>query len=69
MFKTTPRMDDDICMSGQKFVLNTASGVRRQFMFIYDKVYLAFITKGKKFTDCSTFLDITYKVRFQSIFY
>ena len=43
LFKTTPRMDDDICMSGQKFVLNTASGVRRQFMFINDKVYLAFI--------------------------
>ena len=37
-------------------------GVRKQFLVLNGKVYLAFLTKGKKFTACSSFLDITSKV-------
>ena len=67
--KTTPRLNDVACINGQKFVLKKAKGTRKQFMVVNNKVSLAFINKGKMFTACSTFLDITYKVRFQSIFY
>ena len=53
-------------MNGQKFVLKKAKGTRKQFMVVNNKVSLAFINKGKKFTACSTFLDITDKVKFRS---
>ena len=65
--KKTPRMDDVACTNGQKFVLKKAKGVRKQFMVVDGKKTLAFITKGKKFTECSTFLDITSKVKFKRI--
>ena len=64
--KTTPRLNDVACMNGQKFVLKKAKGTRKQFMVVNNKVSLAFINKGKKFTACSTFLDITDKVKFRS---
>ena len=53
-------------MNGQKFVLKKAKGIRKQFMVVNNKVSLAFINKGKKFTACSTFLDITDKVKLKT---
>ena len=63
-YDVAPRLEDVTCTNGQKFVLNKAKGVRKQFLVIDGKVFLAFITKGKKFTACSSFLDITSKVNF-----
>ena len=60
-------MDDVACTNGQKFVLKKAKGVRKQFMVVDGKKTLALITKGKKFTECSTFVDITSKVKFKRI--
>merc|ERR1712226_301988 len=55
------------CSSGQKFVLKGSSGVRRQFLIVSDNVILAFITKKKKFTECTAFTDITTSVTYKSI--
>merc|ERR1712226_1089849 len=55
------------CSSGQKFVLKGSSGVRRQFLIVSDNVILAFITKKKKFTECTAFTDITTSVTCKSI--
>ena len=50
------------CTNGFKFVLKGATGVRKQFVILTDKVIYAFITKGKKFTACDSYTDITTTV-------
>ena len=50
------------CSNGFKFVLKGATGVRKQFVILNDKATLAFVTKGKKFTACESYTDITATV-------
>jgi hypothetical protein len=50
------------CSNKQKFLVRPATGVRKQLLFINKKPTLAFVNKGKKFTACAAFLDITPKV-------
>ena len=38
------------------------SGNRRQLLFIEGKTILAFVTQGSKFTDCSSFTEVTSQV-------
>ena len=51
------------CDNGDKFVIKNTAGVnRRQFLFIEGKTILAFVPKGKKFTECSVYTEVTTQV-------
>ena len=51
------------CTDGQKIVLKPSRGVTKRYMVLNNKVLMAFGTKGKLFSDCSNFSDITLVVR------
>jgi len=38
------------------------SGIRRQLLFVDGKTILAFVTKGAKFADCSSYTEVTSQV-------
>jgi hypothetical protein len=57
------------CPDGQKIVLKPARGVSRKFMVLNNKVLIAFVSKGKLFSDCSATSDITKAVRNNMIQY
>ena len=51
------------CSNGYKFVIKNSRGVnRRQFLFIEEKTILAFVPRGKKFTECDAFTEVTSNV-------
>ena len=45
--------------SGTKFVIKQKTGVRKQFLILNGTPILAFVTKGKKFKDCTSFTEVT----------
>ena len=51
------------CDNGDKFVIKNTAGVnRRQFLFVEGKTILAFVPKGKKFTECTAYTEVTTQV-------
>lgn len=50
------------CSNGVKFVLKQETGVRKQFLIMNGEAIIAFINKGKKFTACSSYTEITTEV-------
>jgi len=50
------------CANGYKFVIKPKSGIRRQLLFVDGKTILAFVTKGAKFADCSSYTEVTSQV-------
>ena len=50
------------CDSGDKFVIKQVSGVRKQFLIMNNEPILAFVNKGKKFTACDSYTEITSSV-------
>ena len=50
------------CDSGDKFVIKQVSGVRKQFLIMNNEPILAFVNKGKKFTACDSYTEITTSV-------
>merc|ERR1719228_2751619 len=50
------------CTNGNKFVIKQASGVRKQFLIMNGAAILGFVTKGKKFTECDSYTEITANV-------
>ena len=48
--------------SGNKFVIKQVSGVRKQFLILNGEVVLGFVTKGKKFTACTSYTEVTTSV-------
>ena len=50
-------LDDEI--SGNKFVIKQVSGVRKQFLILNGQAILGFVTKGKKFTSCTSYTEVT----------
>ena len=50
-----------------KFVLKAKSGSRKQFLIMESKVIMAFAGRGKKFTACSAFNDITSTVTCKTV--
>ena len=54
---------DRECDIGDKFVLkNTAGENRRQFLFMDGKTILAFVPRGQKFYQCSSYTEVTVQV-------
>ena len=43
-------------------MLKTAAGARRQFAILNNKVLLLYVNKGTKFTDCTSYTDVTANV-------
>ncbi len=55
--------DNPDCDNGDKFVIKNKAGVnRRQFLFMEGKTILAFVPRGKKFTECSSYTEVTTQV-------
>ena len=51
------------CDNGDKFVLKNKARVnRRQFLFMDGKTILAFVPVGQKFTQCSSYTEVTAQV-------
>jgi len=50
------------CSDGNKFVIKRANETRKQFLILDNKPVLGFISKGKKFTDCTEYTEITNDV-------
>merc|ERR1711874_802228 len=62
------RMSESGCNMGQKFVIKSVKGTRRQFLMIDGSKIIAFLEKGKKITDCGGNLtDVTSKVSCKTI--
>ena len=71
------RQEGDGCTDGTKFVLKPKPGVRadrhldgdvmlqvrKQFLFVEGRTVVAFVTKGEKFADCSSYSEVTARVR------
>jgi len=53
---------NDGCTDGNKFVIKQVSGVRKQFLILNGEAVLGFVTKGKKFADCTSYTEVTTKV-------
>ena len=54
---------------GTKFVVKQKRGMRKQFLVVDDEPLLVFVEKkGKKFTDCQSYEDITASVKCKVIF-
>ena len=47
------------CSSGNKFVIKQKNWVRKQFLILGGEPILAFINKGKKFTQCISYSEVT----------
>merc|ERR1711981_286813 len=50
------------CANGYKFVIKPQTGNRRQLLFVDGKTILAFVARGSKFADCSSFTEVTSQV-------
>ena len=50
------------CDSGNKFVIKQQTGVRKQFLILDGEPILAFINRGKKFTQCTSYTEVTTSV-------
>ena len=51
------------CDNGDKFVIKNTAGVnRRQFLFMDGRTILAFVPRGQKFTQCSSYTEVTAQV-------
>ena len=50
------------CASGNKFVIKQQTGVRKQFIILDNEPILAFINRGKKFTQCTSYTEVTTSV-------
>ena len=50
------------CSSGSKFVIKQRAGVRKQFLIMNGEAILAFVNKGKKFTACDSYTEVTASV-------
>ena len=50
------------CDSGDKFVIKQVTGVRKQLLIMNNEPILAFVNKGKKFTACDSYTEITSSV-------
>ena len=51
------------CDNGDKFVIKNTAGVnRRQFLFMGGRTILAFVPRGQKFTQCSSYTEVTAQV-------
>ena len=51
------------CDIGDKFVLKNKAGEnRRQFLFVDERTILAFVPRGQKFPQCSSFTEVTVQV-------
>jgi len=56
------------CSDGDKFVIKTVNKtVRKQFVIMLGEPLLVFVTKGKKFLNCTEFKDITSTVSCKTI--
>ena len=49
-------------ISGNKFVIKRVDGVRKQFLILNGEAILGFVKRGKKFTNCSSYTEITGSV-------
>ena len=55
--------DNSDCDNGDKFVIKNKARVnRKQFLFMEGKTILAFVPRGKKFTECSSYTEVTTQV-------
>merc|ERR1712013_930977 len=62
------RMSTTGCGTGQKFVIKTKKGTRRQFLMIDGAKVIAFLDAGKKITDCGGNLtDVTSNVKCKTV--
>merc|ERR1712013_799307 len=62
------RMSTTGCGTGQKFVIKTKKGTRRQFLMIHGAKVIAFLDAGKKITDCGGNLtDVTSNVKCKTV--
>merc|ERR1712106_1100636 len=64
------RMAEDGCRSGQKFVIKSPRGTRRQFLMVDGKKIIAFLKNGQKITDCVgnlTLTDVTSRVTCKTV--
>ena len=52
----------NLMILGNKFVIKQVKGVRKQFLIINGEPILAFVTKGKKFTECTSYTEVTAQV-------
>ena len=50
------------CSSGFKFVIKQVTGVRKQFLIMNNQPIIAFVNRGKKFTACESYTEITANV-------
>jgi len=50
------------CSDGNKFVIKKANGTRKQFLILDSKPVLGFVTRGKKFKDCTEYTEVTTDV-------
>lgn len=55
------------CDNGDKFVLKTMKGIRKQFLIMNNEVILAFLTNGIKFPQCRKYTDVTSKVKCKAV--
>merc|ERR1719510_258331 len=55
------------CANGHKFVIKPQTGNRRQLIFVDGKTILAFVARGSKFADCSSFTEVTTKVKCKAV--
>merc|ERR1712123_516526 len=62
------RMSESGCTTGQKFVIKSPKGTRRQFLMVDGSKIIAFLLSGKKITDCKGNLtDVTTQVSCKTI--
>ena len=52
----------NLIILGNKFVIKQVKGVRKQFLILNGEPILAFVTKGKKFTECTSYTEVTAQV-------
>jgi len=50
------------CTNSTKFLLRRENGTRRQFLILDGELVLAFVTKGIKFSDCTSKVSVTDSV-------
>ena len=56
------RTSINLMILGNKFVIKQVKGVRKQFLILNGEPILAFVTKGKKFTECTSYTEVTAQV-------
>jgi len=53
---------NDGCVDGTKFVLKKEDTVRKQLLIMSGTPILAFVTKGEKFVNCTSYTEVTIQV-------